>query len=195
LAWGAVVLQGLPEEARRRNGGFPEVNQSPVTLARHGISVAAAQEAFFVGIFEILDVRRIALIDGVIDLNGALVLVAAIPARAAVCMDKSMTQDEIIDAINAARGCEAAMKVFRDCEYGASGDVQLGAAVEKKCEANFLSGLRAAQKKAYASQLSRCDAKYRNESGTMYRSFTAFCRAEVSQRTSQKAPKAGPKAR
>ena len=35
-----------------------------------------------------------------------------------------------------------------------------------------------------------CDRKYRNESGTMYRSFTAFCRAEVAQRYSRQARKA-----
>lgn len=120
----------------------------------------------------------------------ATVSIAISPAHAAVCMDKSMTQDEIIDTINAQNGCERAMKVFKDCEFGASGDVLLGAAVEKKCEADFRSGLKGSQKRAYASQLSRCDAKYQNESGTMYRSFTAFCRAEVSQRFSQQALKA-----
>jgi len=35
-----------------------------------------------------------------------------------------------------------------------------------------------------------CDRKYRNESGTMYLSFTAFCRAEVAQRYSRQALKA-----
>ena len=121
--------------------------------------------------------------------------VAVSPALAAVCHDKSMTQTEIIDLINAQRGCKAAMKVFRDCEFGASGDVLLGAAVETKCEADFLSGLKGSEKKVYAGELGRCDRKYQNESGTMYRSFTAFCRAEVSQRYSQKALKASPKAR
>jgi hypothetical protein len=122
--------------------------------------------------------------------------IAGNPAFAAVCLDKSMTFEEIVDAINASPGCDRAMKVFEDCEYGASGDVQLGAAVERKCEANFLSGLKAPQKKSYASELSRCDAKYRNKDGTMYRSFTAFCRAEVSQRYSRQAQKAaGLKAR
>ena len=121
--------------------------------------------------------------------------VAGTPARAMVCMEKSMTLDEVVDTINAQKGCESAMKVFQDCQLTASGDVQLGAAVEKKCEADFMPGLGASQKKVYASQLKRCDNKYRNESGTMYRSFTAFCRAEVSQRFSQKALKAGPKAR
>jgi hypothetical protein len=35
-----------------------------------------------------------------------------------------------------------------------------------------------------------CDRKYQNEEGTMYRSFTAFCRAEVAQRFSRQAGKA-----
>ncbi|UGY18781.1 hypothetical protein [Bradyrhizobium septentrionale] len=117
----------------------------------------------------------------------AIMSISATPALAAVCMDKSMTQDEIVDTINAQRSCDGAMKVFRVCEFGASGDVLLGAAVEKKCEADFLPGLGASQKKVYASRLKRCDAKYQNESGTMYRSFTAFCRAEVAQRYSHKA--------
>jgi hypothetical protein len=113
------------------------------------------------------------------------------PAFAAVCLDKSMTRDEIIDAINAAPGCEAAMKLFKDCEFGTSGDIQLGAAVEKKCEGDFLSRLKAPRKQAYTREMAVCDRKYRNESGTMYRSFTAFCRAEVAQRYSQQTLKAG----
>ena len=89
-----------------------------------------------------------------------------------------------------------AMKLFQDCQFGASGDVQLGAAVEKKCEGDFLSRLNAGQKQTYRHELGVCDRKYRNESGTMYLSFTAFCRAEVAQRYSQQALKAaGPKAR
>ena len=40
-----------------------------------------------------------------------------------------------------------------------------------------------------AGQYAFRDRKYRNESGTMYISFTAFCRAEVAQRYSQRALK------
>ncbi|WP_354031661.1 hypothetical protein [Bradyrhizobium sp. S3.2.6] len=122
--------------------------------------------------------------------------VAGTPARAMVCMDKSMTLDEVADTISAQKSCESAMKVFRDCELTASGDVELGAAVEKKCEADFKSGLNAAQAQAYKRELRVCDRKYRNKSGTMYLSFTAFCRAEVARRYSQHALKAaGRKAR
>jgi hypothetical protein len=126
-----------------------------------------------------------------------LVSLSGGPALAAVCLDKSMTLDEIVEAINASPGCERAMKLFQDCEFGTSGDIHLGAAVEKKCEGNFLGRLKAAQKQTYRRELSVCDRKYRNESGTMYRSFTAFCRAEVAQRYSQRARlrAAGPKAR
>lgn len=122
--------------------------------------------------------------------------VAGHRARAMVCMDKSMTLDEVADTISAQKGCESAMKVFRDCELTASGDVELGAAVEKKCEADFKSGLNAAETQAYKREMRVCDGKYRNKSGTMYLSFTAFCRAEVAQRYSQRALKAaGQKAR
>ena len=111
-------------------------------------------------------------------------------ASAAVCQDKSMTSDEIVEAISASPGCERAMKLFQDCAFGSGGDVQLGGAVEKKCEGDFMSRLKAPQKQAYQRKMRVCDRKYRNESGTMYRSFTAFCRAEVAQRHSQRALKA-----
>ncbi|MBC9883126.1 hypothetical protein G8O24_38190 [Bradyrhizobium sp. INPA01-394B] len=126
----------------------------------------------------------------------AIVLSAAGPARAMVCMDKSMTLDEVADTISSQKSCESAMKVFRDCELTASGDVELGAAVEKKCEADFKPGLNASQTQAYKREMHACDIKYRNKSGTMYLSFTAFCRAEVAQRYSERALKAaGTKAR
>jgi len=117
------------------------------------------------------------------------------PALAAVCLDKSMTRDEIVDAINASPGCEQAMKLFEACEFGTSGDIQLGAAVERKCEGDFLSRLKAPQKQAYQREMAVCDRKYRNRSGTMYQSFTAFCRAKVAQRYAQNALKAASPAR
>jgi hypothetical protein len=112
------------------------------------------------------------------------------PALAQICLGKSMTLDEIIAAINAAPGCEGAMKLFEACEYGTSGDIHLGAVVEKKCERDFLARLKEPQSHLYQREMRVCDRKYRNEEGTMYRSFTAFCRAEVAQRYSRRALKA-----
>ena len=54
--------------------------------------------------------------------------------------------DDIIAAVNGAPSCDRAMKVAEACAYGASADVQFGAAVEKKCEGDFLADLKAPQK-------------------------------------------------
>ena len=110
-------------------------------------------------------------------------------ALAEDCPAKSTGMDDIVDAINAAPGCDRAMKIFEACEFGASGDVQLGAAVEKKCEGDFLARLKTPQQQAYQREMRLCDRKYRNQSGTMYLSFTAFCRAEVAQRYAHKMQK------
>jgi hypothetical protein len=115
---------------------------------------------------------------------------AAAPAFAAVCLDKSMTIDEIVDAISKTPACERAMKLAQACSLSSGGDTQLGAAVEKKCEGDFLSTLKPSSRAAYTREMGVCDRKYRNQSGTMYISFTAFCRAEVAQRYSQRALKA-----
>ena len=80
---------------------------------------------------------------------GVVLSLSASSALAAVCLEKSMSLDEIVDTINATSGCERAMKVFEDCELSSSGDIRLGAAVEKKCERDFLGRLRAPQKQAY----------------------------------------------
>jgi hypothetical protein len=54
----------------------------------------------------------------------------------------------------------------------------------------LLGRLKEPQRRLYQSKMRFCDRKYQNEEGTMYRSFTAFCRAEVAQRFSRQAGKA-----
>ena len=117
-------------------------------------------------------------------------ILAAVPARADDCPAKSNGMDDVIAAINASPSCDRAMKVFEACALGASGDVQFGDAVVEKCEAGFLTKLKSPQKRAYDKDMRVCDRKYRNESGTMYMSFTAFCRAKVAQRFAKQATKA-----
>jgi hypothetical protein len=112
----------------------------------------------------------------------AVSLFAGIPAAAGDCPVKPFEMDGIIAAVNAVSGCDASMKVFEACQMGSTADVQFGDAVEKKCGAMFLSRLKTPQKRAYQSQLGRCEDKYADKQGTMWRSATAMCRAAVSQR-------------
>ena len=115
---------------------------------------------------------------------------AAASARAEDCPVESHMMDDIIDALNEAPSCDRAMKIFGACAFGSSGDIHFGAAVEKKCERDFLARLKEPRKLLYRREMRVCDRKYENEDGTMYRSFTAFCRAEVAQRYSRRALKA-----
>jgi hypothetical protein len=124
----------------------------------------------------------------------AAILIAA-PARAEDCPAKSTQSDDVVASLKQAKSCDVAMKVFQACLYGASGDVEFGEVVEKKCEANFLDKANASKKQAYKRELGLCDQKYRNKSGTMYISFTAFCRALVAQRYSREMLKTSAKSR
>ncbi|MBI5261506.1 MAG: hypothetical protein HY852_06775 [Bradyrhizobium sp.] len=118
-------------------------------------------------------------------------LAGAARATTSECPAKTTATDEIVAILKDAPNCERAMKLLEACEYSASGDAQFGAVVEKKCEADFLDHLKAPRKLTYQRELRVCDRKYRNEEGTMYVSFTAFCRAEVAQRYSRQALTAG----
>ena len=118
-----------------------------------------------------------------------LLSAGAVPAAAEDCPVKSPEMDGIIAAVNAASGCDASMKVFEACQMGSTADVQFGDAVEKKCEAAFLSRLKTPQKRPSQDQLGRCDEKYADKQGTMWRSATAMCRAAVSQRYARRMAK------
>ena len=123
----------------------------------------------------------------------AISLVLALGAAQAATMEcpaRSTSMEDIIASLKQTKGCDAAMNLFEACKYGASGDVQFGEVVEKTCEADFLAKANASKKQAYKRELGVCDRKYRNKSGTMYISFTAFCRAEVAQRYSREMRKA-----
>jgi hypothetical protein len=62
---------------------------------------------------------------------GLIIAVGSAQAAQMECPAKSHQMDDIIASLQAAKGCDAAMKVFEACEYGASGDVQFGEVVEK----------------------------------------------------------------
>jgi|SRR4051812_33588264 hypothetical protein len=111
------------------------------------------------------------------------------PVRAEVCPVKSSSMDDVIAAVNAAPGCDRAMKVFEACQSGASADVQFGDAVEKKCESDFLAQLKPPQTRAYQQEMQACDDRHRSQAGTMSLSFNAFCRARVARHYSQQALK------
>lgn len=116
-----------------------------------------------------------------------LMALSAIPALAEECPAASTGMDDIVAALTKAPSCDRAMKIFEACEFGASGDVAFGAVVTRKCEGDFLNRLKEPRKLTYRRELRACDHKYRNQSGTMFLSFAAFCRASIARRYSRSA--------
>gem|GEM_PF-984323 len=106
------------------------------------------------------------------------ILLIATPVRAKDCPVKEFSLDAREDAIRKAPTCKQALEIMGACAYGAGGDTGLSGAVHERCEPEFLPKLSKAQKRAYDREQRRCDDKYARQSGTMYRSMTAFCQAQ-----------------
>lgn len=114
-----------------------------------------------------------------------IMLAQSKPALAAECPVKG-DSDTIAAAIRQSPSCDRAVRMFQDCEFGSSGDVALGEAVRERCEEGFLHALTRTQKASYEKKQRYCENKYAKESGTMYRSFEAFCGAYEAQRYNHK---------
>jgi len=110
----------------------------------------------------------------------AVVLLSA-PLKAMDCPVETRvegTLDAKEEAIRKAPTCKAAYEIMEACAYTASGDTGLGEALRERCEPGFIGKLSKAARRAYDQEQKRCTNKYANKSGTMYVSFSAFCRAE-----------------
>src|SRR5262249_43571737 len=80
-------------------------------------------------------------------------------------------------AVRNAPNCERAFKLTEGCQFGDSKTNRLLEIVESKCEPLFIKRAGAATKKAYKKAQARCDKIAERNSGTMYQSFAAVCRA------------------
>ena len=122
------------------------------------------------------------------------VSLAAMAAVPAIALPECPTRDgaEILDLLDQAPTCRESLALFEACAYGAGGDVGLSEVVIRKCEGDFLTGLSKSQRQVYDRQQKRCARKHQNQSGSMYRSFEAFCSANLAQDYSWRFAK-GPK--
>jgi len=110
-----------------------------------------------------------------------LAAMAIAPVAAATRDCPTLDGAQILDLLEQSPTCEKSLALFQVCSYGASGDVGLSEVVIRKCEGDFLIKLSKSRRQAYDRQQKRCARKYQNQSGTMYRSFEAFCRANLAR--------------
>jgi len=121
-------------------------------------------------------------------------LFASPPATAAggECPVQSHDNDEIAKAVHDAPTCGASMAIFERCGSGATGDVTIGEIVVGKCEGVFAGRLSAGRKRAYDRAQTNCEKKYIKQTGSMYRSFEAFCYAKAAANVAEQFSKTGP---
>jgi hypothetical protein len=117
----------------------------------------------------------------------APILLQPIAAMAAGQDCPTTDGQEVEQLIADAPSCDRAMALFRICAYGAGGDIGLGAIVREKCEGDFLDRLSKRERRRYDRWIRYCERRYEKEAGTMYRSFEAFCVADVAQAFSRNA--------
>ena len=116
-----------------------------------------------------------------------------VPALAKDCSQQDFTHEAHEETLRKAPSCRESLAMMEACAYGATGDVSLGQIVREKCEAGFLAKLSKSQRQTYDRGIKLCDDKYKNESGTMYRSFSAFCRAILARDTAAKFARVPPR--
>jgi len=121
---------------------------------------------------------------------GAFLVVLALSAPTAA--ENCPTRDfgKVEEMLRKAPSCDRSYALFEACALGASGDVAFGAAVVERCEGDFLARLKPSQKRAYDREQKGCASKYAEKSGTMYRSFEAFCGAKVARKYARRFVKA-----
>jgi len=108
------------------------------------------------------------------------------------CPIEDLSREAREDGLRGASSCNKSLELFELCSYGASGDVSLGAIVTAKCEGDFLARLSVKERRRYKQAQMRCARKYQHNPETMYRSFEAFCGAELARTYSRRfGPKAG----
>ena len=119
------------------------------------------------------------------------------PKQGAAGKEECPTLDhkEIEELLGKAPSCQRALVLFEICQFGTSGDVSLGAIVTHTCEADFLTQLNSGQRRAYQREQQNCRRKYSKQDGSMYRSFEAFCGANLARNYSARFLKIVPASR
>jgi hypothetical protein len=107
------------------------------------------------------------------------ILIAPLAAPAAARECPVNGADAIMDAIKAAPTCAASAAFYSACSWGSSMDVQFGAAVIEKCEAEFAGRLSRKNRSAYDRAQKQCIRKYAHREGTLYMSHAATCAVDV----------------
>ena len=87
--------------------------------------------------------------------------------------------DAIIKVIESKKTCYQAADVARSCAFGSTADVHMVAAATTVCAEAYEKTITQADMDIMKILFNKCNDKYADRSGTMYRSATAHCGLNV----------------
>lgn len=87
--------------------------------------------------------------------------------------------DAIIKTIESKKTCYAAADVARSCAFGSTADVHMVAAAATICGEVYEKTITQADRDIMNILFNKCNDKYADKSGTLYRSATAHCGLNV----------------
>ncbi len=105
---------------------------------------------------------------------------SAIADECPVVMRDDRYLDYVIHNIEAANSCWEAKNIAESCALGAGGDVGVVAVAMDVCE-RHMPKLSARELEMKNSMHERCNKKFEDMDGSMYRSATAFCHLSVQE--------------
>lgn len=113
-----------------------------------------------------------------------LVLAGLVTSSAAFaeCADKYINdRDLLIGDIASASSCYEAANLAESCAWGSTADLPTTSAAISVCQRAYADKMTPSEGEMHAALYAKCDAKYGDLDGTMYRSMNGFCRLEVSK--------------
>ncbi len=88
--------------------------------------------------------------------------------------------ERIAAAIGKSKTCDQAAKIAESCAFGDSKDLHIAAPADEFCR-KTIKDLKPEDKTMWEALSQKCSDKYDTHQGTMYRSFAAFCRLNVTK--------------
>ena len=95
-----------------------------------------------------------------------------------VCPTIGLGIEGTVQAVERAPICGRAYEIMNLCSGGGLSDGPVGRAVRLKCEARFLPGYTAAERRKYRRELNHCLNMYAKREGSLYGSLIAFCQVK-----------------
>lgn len=101
------------------------------------------------------------------------------------CPAEAGDLDSTVAVVANSKTCYEASETASACAWGSSADVAITGAAIEVCARDYADRISKTEQKMWEALAAQCSKKYEGQSGTLYISFAAFCRLDVTKLFSQ----------